>query len=271
MEQVNDKLSIALSTPHLLFFPALAREIGIHQSLILTIIDNLSQQGNPFIKDGHRWVGLNAKARKETFTWLGEIKLRKLIDKMIADGLLLTGDYNAKRIDSTIWLSVNYLEAAKLKSINVIREQVIEPVIKIEKPITTSNLYANGNGSATTKPLDYDKYQEKILTDAIIECCNLNTITMTRQDWIDVKELAKVLRKRHTYERPRASPTNQQLASIIIGFNIYWTQKKDSSGENFSAPSLRTLRGKNYEDYITYCKTVLKGQIPVRAKIISDS
>jgi hypothetical protein len=112
-----------------------------------------------------------------------------------------------------------------------------------------------------------EKETVKLLSSAIIKCCNLNANLLTARTIDEITEFAKSLRK----ENP--NPSDEQLAENIKAFAIYWKGKSNDKVK-FEAPTLNVMRT-HWQNYITYCKEELNGQIPVKqndnARVIKAS
>lgn len=53
--------------------------------------------------EGRYWTYNSMKAFKEQFYYLGEKQIRNALNKLISDGIIMTGNFNASAYDRTLW------------------------------------------------------------------------------------------------------------------------------------------------------------------------
>lgn len=88
------------------FDPAIARQVGInaaviYQNMLWWCEKNFANGRN--VHDGYCWTYNSRKAWTALFDYLSEAQIRTAIDKLLASGLVIKGDYNQNRYDRTCW------------------------------------------------------------------------------------------------------------------------------------------------------------------------
>lgn len=84
----------------------LAKEYGINCAILLANFDYWiakNRANNVNYYDGRFWTYNSKKAFAELFPYLGEKQIRSALDKLINEGLIMTGNYNASAYDRTLW------------------------------------------------------------------------------------------------------------------------------------------------------------------------
>lgn len=85
----------------------LAVAIGLEQAIIIQQIHWwLEQRRNE--RDGRYWVYNTYADWHKQFPFIAVRSLKRIITQMEADGLLLSGNYNAHKVDRTKWYTINY-------------------------------------------------------------------------------------------------------------------------------------------------------------------
>lgn len=88
------------------FDPAIARQVGvnaavIYQNMLWWCEKNFANGRN--VHDGYCWTYNSRKAWAALFDYLSEAQIRTALDKLLASGLVVKGDYNQNRYDRTCW------------------------------------------------------------------------------------------------------------------------------------------------------------------------
>ena len=84
----------------------LAKEYGVNCAILLANFDYWiakNRANNVNYYDGRYWTYNSKKAFAELFPYLGEKQIRSALDKLINEGLIMTGNYNASAYDRTLW------------------------------------------------------------------------------------------------------------------------------------------------------------------------
>lgn len=87
----------------------IAKEYGIEEAILLKHIDywvyKNEANGKNFY-DGYYWTYNSIKAFKELFPYMSEKKIRNALNKLIENGLIITGCYNSDVRDRTLWYAI---------------------------------------------------------------------------------------------------------------------------------------------------------------------
>ncbi len=97
---------------------SLACEIGLNESIIFLQLEYLLNIGGKEI-DGKRWIWKSVRDWTEEFPYWSKDTINRALKNLISKGLVIEANYNTKKYDRTRWLTINYEQAAKLKSITV--------------------------------------------------------------------------------------------------------------------------------------------------------
>lgn len=95
----------------LLVFPTLAVKLGLNESLILQQVHYWVQHNkktNRNFKDGEYWTFNTYDNWQEQFPFFSKSTVVRTIQKLVKDGLLITGNYNKMKMDKTKWYRINY-------------------------------------------------------------------------------------------------------------------------------------------------------------------
>jgi DNA-binding PadR family transcriptional regulator len=87
----------------------IAKAYGINAAVLLGYIaywTKVNEANDRNYYDGCYWTYNSRKAFAELFPYLSERQIRTAIDKLIDDGLIITGVYNEMRYDHTIWYAL---------------------------------------------------------------------------------------------------------------------------------------------------------------------
>lgn len=105
--------SILLDEQPLVVVPKLAQILGLNEAIILQQIHYWINKGNE-IHDGKSWVYNSVKEWQEQFCFMGEKTIRRVLDNLIEQGLLVKGNYNKRKFDRTTWYTIDYLVLEKV-------------------------------------------------------------------------------------------------------------------------------------------------------------
>lgn len=99
--------------------PALAKEIGLNESLILLQIEFWISISKNFY-DGRYWTYQSVRDMKEkTFPFWSIATINRAVNKLIDEKYLIEGNYNKKKYDKTRWFALNPTKINELKSISM--------------------------------------------------------------------------------------------------------------------------------------------------------
>jgi len=87
----------------------IAKQYGLVEAILLQnfafwIAKNEANERNYF--DGRYWTYNSVKAFQELFPYITTKQLRRALDHIIAEGLIITGNYNADRYNRTLWYAL---------------------------------------------------------------------------------------------------------------------------------------------------------------------
>lgn len=87
----------------------IAKIYGVHSAILLNNIyfwveKNIANQRHFY--EGHCWTYSTKKAFEELFPYMTSRQIGYAIDKLIEDGIIITGNFNEDRRDRTLWYSI---------------------------------------------------------------------------------------------------------------------------------------------------------------------
>ena len=91
----------------MLVYPKLAKALGLNESIILQQIEYWLKTSKHII-DGRRWIYNTIEEWAEQFIWCDKRTVRRCLDKLRSCGILLTGNFNKRQADRTLWYSIDY-------------------------------------------------------------------------------------------------------------------------------------------------------------------
>ena len=99
--------------------PALAKEIGLNESLILLQIEFwISISNNE--RDGKRWTYQSVRDMQEkSFSFWSISTINRAVNKLIDEGYIIEGNFNKKKYDKTRWFALNFETLNELESISI--------------------------------------------------------------------------------------------------------------------------------------------------------
>ena len=100
-------MTISLAPHPLLIPPALAKEIGLHEAVILQQIHYWLERSNHLI-NGYRWIYNTYRAWQQQFPFLSLSAIRKAIARLEGLKLLKTERFDKQSWNQTKWYSINY-------------------------------------------------------------------------------------------------------------------------------------------------------------------
>lgn len=84
----------------------LAKKFGVNCAIILRTFDSLiakNRTDNVNYFDGRYWTYISNRALAELLPYFTEKQIRTTLDKLIDEGLIITGNYNVSAYDRTLW------------------------------------------------------------------------------------------------------------------------------------------------------------------------
>ena len=159
----------------------LAKEYGVNCAILLANFEywiNKNKANETNFYDGRYWTFNSKKAFAELFPYLGEKQIRSALDKLINEGLIMTGNYNASAYDRTLW----YAFTEKGESICLKRPmdkyEKANGLVEYGQPIPNNKPYINTNINTDRKEyIDKSIYKksskfQKPTLDELKEYCS---------------------------------------------------------------------------------------------------
>ena len=120
----------------LIVLPTLARAVGLEESIILQQLHYwLLQSKNE--RDGRLWVYNSTKEWQEQFPFWSVDAIRRILNSLRTQGVVVTANYNKMAIDRTLWYTIEYANLDTMLR-NLIDHSVNSPngVCEFATPIT---------------------------------------------------------------------------------------------------------------------------------------
>ncbi|ENI8642211.1 conserved phage C-terminal domain-containing protein [Listeria monocytogenes] len=106
--------------------PALAREIGLNEAIVLQQIHYWLNKKQNLI-DGKYWTyGSAKKWQEENFSFWSMNTVKRTFTSLKEQGLLITANYNKRKFDKTVWYSINY------ERLNLVSQQLAQRELTID-------------------------------------------------------------------------------------------------------------------------------------------
>ncbi len=91
----------------LIVIPSLAKAVGINGAIILQQLHYWLQKSKN-VEDGEVWRYQTYDDWSKEMPWLSAVGVRKILKKLEQDGYIITGNYNKRKMDKTIWYRIAY-------------------------------------------------------------------------------------------------------------------------------------------------------------------
>ncbi|MDA2236447.1 replication protein, partial [Bacillus cereus] len=91
----------------LIVLPGLAKMIGLNEAIFLQQVHYWINKSKNF-NDGYYWVYNSYDEWLKQFPFWSSATLRRIINKLEKQGLLIKGNYNKLKIDQTKWYRIDY-------------------------------------------------------------------------------------------------------------------------------------------------------------------
>lgn len=122
----------------------IAQKYGVNAAILLNnlahwILHNKANDINFY--DGYYWTYNSRKAYAELFPYMSERQIQTAFQKLIDDGLVITGKYNEKGYDHTIWYALTD-KAWDVLNVNVEDAKTAENWDEIDDVAKMSNRYS---------------------------------------------------------------------------------------------------------------------------------
>lgn len=162
----------------------IAKKYGVHAAIILENIGywvRRNEANETNFHDGYFWTYNSKRALTELFPYLTERQIGIAFQKLIDEGLVLTGNYNQNQMDRTLWYALSekgkcilhYREIHFTSTSNAFYENV-EPIPNINTNINT-NVNTNNilcRAEAPTAPPETQESKLNAQADEVIAYLN---------------------------------------------------------------------------------------------------
>lgn len=91
------------------FNPDLAVKLSVNAAVVFENVAywcELNRERNENLHDGKNWVCLSIRELTETCPYISGRAIRFAIQKLVDAGLLVTGNYNERPFDKTLWYAL---------------------------------------------------------------------------------------------------------------------------------------------------------------------
>ncbi len=129
----------------LVILPSLATKIGLNEAIVLQqihywLVRYEKANDERHNRDGRWWVYNTAEEWQENFPFWSVSTVRRTLDSLRETGLVLTGNYNQKGYDRTLWYSIDYARLVEIDKSDAQNEQMVcsewaDDVSKMSAPI----------------------------------------------------------------------------------------------------------------------------------------
>lgn len=148
--QVNNLL---FNENPLVILPELAVNIGLNEAIVLQQLHYWLQKSTK-IKDGKAWVYNSVREWQEQFPFWSADTVRRSLNKLMRDGIVVKGKYNKVSFDKTIWYTIDYdaldkkikyggAKSIYAKCINGSMQNAEMDICNLPKPIPETNTETN--------------------------------------------------------------------------------------------------------------------------------
>ena len=200
-------MTASLAPYPLLIPPALAKEIGVHEAVILQQIHYWLERSNHLI-NGCLWIYNTYQAWQEQFPFLSLSAIRRAIARLEGLNLLKTERFEQRRWNQTKWYSINYQRLEVLLSSICSNQRFQSAQIEQLNPSTLSGSFPETTAFTTSE----------------------NTSPLTPQ----TEEIER--------EEEKSSGNTviaQSCTSLVKQDELSGSEQRDSDEDHFSAPGDR--------------------------------
>ncbi len=125
---------LLIDEPPLQVLPSLAVAIGLNEAIVLQQIHYWLQRSTNE-RDGRRWVYNSVKEWQEQFPFFSNATLRRTLESLEKQGLIVTAKHNRAAFDRTKWYAIDYAALAALTA----PEDAADRIAQIEQFDLTQN------------------------------------------------------------------------------------------------------------------------------------
>ncbi|MBU5486442.1 DnaD domain protein [Clostridium sp. MSJ-11] len=110
---------LLLDSEPLIILPDLAVKIGLNESIILQQIHywlEINRKAKINNYDEHVWTFNTIEKWQEQFPFWSERTIKRILKSLKEQDLIITGNYNKKAYDRTLWYTINYKKVEQLEN-----------------------------------------------------------------------------------------------------------------------------------------------------------
>lgn len=135
--------SLLLDESPLLILPSLACLIGDRHAIVLQqihfwIVHYRRKRDQHHLHNGHWWMYNSLSQWQIQFPWWSSSTIRRILERLRADHLLITANYNYRGYDRTLWYRINYKHLD-----NLLAEQAAQAQLELEQVNPPAKAYAH--------------------------------------------------------------------------------------------------------------------------------
>lgn len=112
---------LLIDEPPLQVLPRLAVAVGLYEAIILQQIHywlEINKRSNRNFRNGHFWTYNSYKGWQEQFPFMATITVRRAINSLRKQKLIVTENFNVNKFDNTLWYRINYKRLASLELVS---------------------------------------------------------------------------------------------------------------------------------------------------------
>ena len=116
----------------------IAKLYGMPAAVILSNLEywiEKNKANNKHFYDGYTWTYNSRKAFEAIFPYMTSRQIQYATDKLIEEGLIITGNYNDSAYDRTLWYAITKKGYSILQNCKMDETKVLNEIDKIVKPI----------------------------------------------------------------------------------------------------------------------------------------
>jgi hypothetical protein len=142
--------------------PALAEEIGLNESILFLQIEYWIAISNNE-RNGRRWTYQSTSDIKETFPFWSESTVKRIVNSLKRQDLIIIGNYNQWKGDKTRWFAINFEQVGKLKTLTLRSVDSTEPRSAQNEPRQQAQFEsASAHGESRSAPTDRGSAQAEL-------------------------------------------------------------------------------------------------------------
>jgi hypothetical protein len=128
----------------------IAKRFGVNSAIILNHLFfwiEKNKANNTHYYDGNYWTRNTEKAFTEIFPYLTKKQIRYALEKLIKEGVVVTGNYNQKKYDRTLWYAIkpnvfNILQNCQMQvtKLSNASDKIVTPIPDITTDINKKDI-----------------------------------------------------------------------------------------------------------------------------------